>query len=175
MKTPDDKLDPDAALAELDLSEPSEEELRAAEELRLALGDPSRESHEADLLRAVSLAHAPRPLDDAAQRRLVDAALARGAKRRAASSSRGAIVRVAFGAAAALSLAAGALFVVRSADEASSASIAAPPPLAQVRSTAPLFHEPFEARGGTSARIDRIAMARASDLRDNQFARWGVR
>ena len=53
----------------------------------------------------------------------------------------------------------------------------APPPsdaLARVRSTQPLFTEHFEAHGGESARIDRIAIARAADLRDNEFARWGV-
>jgi hypothetical protein len=54
---------------------------------------------------------------------------------------------------------------------------AAPPaelPLARARSTQPLFDEPFRA-GETSARIDRIAVARASDYRDNRFAKWGVR
>lgn len=47
-------------------------------------------------------------------------------------------------------------------------------PLAKARSTQPLFDEPFKA-GETSARIDKIAIARASDYRDNRFAKWGVR
>ena len=47
-------------------------------------------------------------------------------------------------------------------------------PLAHARSTQALFDEPFR-QGETSARIDRIAMARASDLRDNQFAKWGAK
>jgi hypothetical protein len=47
-------------------------------------------------------------------------------------------------------------------------------PLARARSTQPLFGEPFKA-GETSARIDKIALARASDYRDNRFAKWGVR
>jgi hypothetical protein len=47
-------------------------------------------------------------------------------------------------------------------------------PLAKARSTQPLFGEPFKA-GETSARIDRIAIARSSDYRDNRFAKWGVR
>jgi hypothetical protein len=47
-------------------------------------------------------------------------------------------------------------------------------PLARARSTQPLFDEPFKA-GETSARIDRIAVARAADYRDNRFAKWGVR
>lgn len=181
MKTPDDMLDPEAAGADLpDLSEPSEEELKEAEALRLALEDPSRANEGADLLRALSLAHAPRPLDDAAHRRIVDQALARAAKEREARAkpARGVVVRMAFGAAAALSLAAGAVLFMqtsRSLDGGATQAQIAAPPLVQVRSTAPLFREPFEARGGTSARIDRIAMARAEDLRENRFARWGVR
>lgn len=47
-------------------------------------------------------------------------------------------------------------------------------PLARERSTQALFEEPFRA-GETSARIDRIASARASDFRDNRFTRWGAR
>jgi hypothetical protein len=47
-------------------------------------------------------------------------------------------------------------------------------PLARTRSTEPLFDEPFKP-GEASARIDKIALARASDYRDNRFAKWGVR
>ncbi len=45
------------------------------------------------------------------------------------------------------------------------------------RSTAELFDpaEPFEAKGGESARVDKILSARAADLRNNRFAAWGVR
>ena len=43
------------------------------------------------------------------------------------------------------------------------------------RSTQPLFPERFPATGGETSRIDRIAMARGADLRDNEFAKWGVR
>lgn len=46
--------------------------------------------------------------------------------------------------------------------------------LVKARSTTPLFDEPFKT-GESSARIDRIAMARASDYRANRFAAWGVR
>ncbi len=46
--------------------------------------------------------------------------------------------------------------------------------LRYARSTQPLFHEPFAARGGASARVDRIASARAEDLRENRFAQWEV-
>ena len=47
-------------------------------------------------------------------------------------------------------------------------------PLARARSTQPLFDEPFKV-GDASARIDKIAVARASDFRGNRFAQWGVR
>lgn len=45
------------------------------------------------------------------------------------------------------------------------------------RSTTDLFDAttPFPRQGGESARVDRIAGARASDLRANRFAAWGVR
>jgi hypothetical protein len=44
------------------------------------------------------------------------------------------------------------------------------------RSTDELFGaQPFPRTGGESQRIDRIATARASDLRQNRFAAWGVR
>jgi hypothetical protein len=45
------------------------------------------------------------------------------------------------------------------------------------RSTTDLFDAttPFPRTGGESARVDRIATARASDLRANRFASWGVR
>jgi hypothetical protein len=52
---------------------------------------------------------------------------------------------------------------------------AAPAALIRSRSTDDLFEpaEKFEV-GHTSARIDRIASARSSDLRRNRFAAWGV-
>ncbi|MCC6524788.1 MAG: hypothetical protein IT373_19175 [Polyangiaceae bacterium] len=47
----------------------------------------------------------------------------------------------------------------------------------QARSTQALFDpaQPFPARGGESERMDRIARARAADLRANRYASWGVR
>ena len=55
----------------------------------------------------------------------------------------------------------------------------APPPAARIasRSTTDLFDAttPFPRSGGESARVDRIAGARAADLRANRFAAWGVR
>jgi len=83
---------------------------------------------------------------------------------------RATVVRVAFGiVAGGLALAASIVFVVTSAPMREHEA-----PLAKARTTAPLFSEPFKP-GETSARIDRIASARASDFRDNRFTKWGVR
>ena len=48
------------------------------------------------------------------------------------------------------------------------------PALAFSRSAADLFPEGIPRSGGTTDRVDRIALARAQDLRQNQFARWGA-
>ncbi|XXX80405.1 hypothetical protein WMF30_16705 [Sorangium sp. So ce134] len=50
-------------------------------------------------------------------------------------------------------------------------------PLIEARSTTALFDPaaPFPREGGQTERIDRIAAARASDLRQNRYAAWGVR
>ena len=48
-------------------------------------------------------------------------------------------------------------------------------PLLRSRSTQDLFPEPFPRGERASRRVDRIASARARDLRENRFAEWGVR
>jgi hypothetical protein len=147
---------------------PSEEELAQARALREALEDPRRPSDEADLARALQAAWAPRDLAADEHRAIVRSALARadGARRR------GRVVRVSFGASAVLALAAAAALVVWTGRRPPSAGVAA---LAVSRSTQPLFSDKFAPSGGETSRIDRIAMARAVDLRDNEFAKWGVR
>ena len=155
-------VDPDAPL--------TPEETRAAEELREALADPTRPHADADFARSLALAYAPRDLAPDEHRALLERALASASRPQA----RGRLIRVAFGAgAAALALAAAIVLVVRS--ESMAPPTAEVLPLSVARSTQPLFREPFPVEGGESARIDRIALARASDFRDNQFARWGVR
>jgi hypothetical protein len=49
--------------------------------------------------------------------------------------------------------------------------------LVRARSADDLFDAatPFPRRGEESARMDRIASARAADLRRNRFASWGVK
>jgi hypothetical protein len=150
---------------------PSAEEVAQSDALRRALEDPSLPSEAADLARAASLAHSPRPIDPEAHRRIVEGAVGRRARG-------GTLIRVSFGAAA-LAVAAGVALVVGSSESPEraprSSAVADKPPVFVVRSTQPLFEEPFAGRSSGSARIDRIAMARASDFRDNEFSRWGAR
>ena len=156
------EVDPDAP--------PSERELRAAAALREALADPAGSHEDAELARALAVAHDPREISLADHRLLVEEALVGPV----AAARKGRVIRVAFGLTATVfAVAAAAALLVRPAIDESKA----PPPvaLAHARSTQPLFHEPFTRLGGESARIDRMAMARAGDLRDNEFARWGVR
>lgn len=159
-------IDPDAP--------PSEEELAEAAKLRLALEDPSRASEEADLARALSLAHAPREIPESVHSAIIAKSLDKMA---AKPAPRGRVIRVAFGAGAtALALAAAIVLWIRTNDVAVPTSpLAVPAPvLLQARSTAPLFDAPFDA-SSTSSRIDRIAIARADDFRENRYAAWGVK
>ncbi len=167
--------------AEVDPDAPaSAEELAAAEALRDALAGappeaaPDPTAADAELLRALSLADAPRELPKERAEALVATALDGFDARRSAKRTerRGVVVRVAFGAATLVAAAAAVvLFVGRPGSPPDTNASAS---LAHARSTQPLFNEPFE-RGQTSARADRIASARASDLRNNRFAQWGVR
>lgn len=173
----------DESRAVLDAT-PSAEEQALATALRDALAE-RREPRAGDpgdyhLARALRSAFAPTALDESEHRAIVDAALATMPARKIETNERDAsnvvalerrttIARVAFGVVAGgLALAASVVLVVTSAPRASEA------PLAKARTTQPLFSEPFKP-GESSARIDRIASARASDFRDNRFTKWGVR
>lgn len=158
-------------------------EIAAAEALRIALDVPAQvnaaSSTEAVLSVALKNAFAPGELDADTHRAIVDEALARmpaaaksGEVVELASRRRGNVVRVTFGVVTgALALAASIVLVLTwQGSHGPNGGVA----LAKVRTTQPLFNEPFKT-GETSARIDRIASARASDLRDNRFAKWGVR
>jgi len=148
---------------------PDAAELASAAALRDALaGDAPSEA--ATLAASLRAAWAPTELDANEHRAIVDAALAKVPARRAdagGSERRARVIRLTFGVVTGgLALAASILLVVTTGDREL--------PLARARTTQPLFHEPFKA-GETSARIDRIASARASDYRDNRFAKWGVK
>jgi hypothetical protein len=145
---------------------PSAEEIAASERLREALEDPTKENADAELARALSLAHATREIDEREHRAIVARGVAEGS-RRARAERRGVVVRIAFGVTAGLAIAASALLFV---------GVRSPArmELAMTRSTQPLFPERFPQTGGESDRIDRIAMSRGADLRENRFSRWGV-
>lgn len=147
-----------------------EGEAALAEELRAALADPRRDHPLATLAHAARSAHAPTALSAEDNARLV----ARALEPAAARPPRGQVIRVAFGAAATITALAASvwLFAGGFGGAGSTASI----DLARSRSTQPLFGEPFKAGDGqASARIDRIAVARSADFRENRFKRWGVR
>jgi hypothetical protein len=156
---------------------PSAEEQIEATRLRDALADPREPGaaapSAAHLARALRSAFSPAPIDEAEHRAIIARALATAASGGAEVISlrrRSTTLRVAFGlVAGGLALAASITVVVTSAPPHASEA-----PLARARTTQPLFNEPFKA-GETSARIDRIASARASDFRDNRFSKWGVR
>jgi hypothetical protein len=145
---------------------PSKEEEEHAAQLREALEDPAVPDASAELARALSSAWQPRDLAAERHRALVDQTLAR--------RPQGQVIRVSFGAGAMLALAASVLLALWG-DRHGPARGAFAPELSVSRSTQELFDQSFAPTGGETGRIDRIAMARASDLRDNEFARWGVR
>jgi hypothetical protein len=176
-------LSVDESRAVLDAT-PSAEEQELAAQLREALAE-AREPRAGDpadyqLARALRSAFAPAVLDEAEHRAIIEAALAKLPARKSETTEKQAsnviafkrrqtLVRVAFGVVTGgLALAASIVLVITSAPPAAEA------PLARARTTQPLFSEPFKP-GETSARIDRIASARASDFRNNRFTKWGVR
>ncbi len=167
-------LSVDESRAVLDAT-PSADEQALAVALRDSLagkqeprtGDPDA----AHLARALRAAFSPSELDLATHQAIIDVALAKMPARVVSmGTARGRVIRVVFGVVTGgLALAASIVFVVTSAPPHGSEA-----PLARARTTQPLFSEPFRP-GETSARIDRIASARASDFRDNRFTKWGVR
>ncbi|XYI01172.1 hypothetical protein ACMHYB_16035 [Sorangium sp. So ce1128] len=148
-------------------------------------GDGARDDL-AELAAALRAAWRPAPLPELRSRALIEAALRAAPApraRRIAPVTMAALSTLA-AAAAAAALIFGELREERAsvarapATPAAAAVAGAPlPPLIEARSTAALFDPaaPFPREGGQTARIDRIAAARASDLRQNRYAAWGVR
>lgn len=162
----------DEDLAELELA-PTEEELEAARALRDAL-DGRGQSPEGDLARAVRLAVQPTELAVPEHQAILNQALKKlpNRRRNVLIATFGAGASLAAAAAIALLVGKGAMLSPKSSDG-RSATVAAS--LVRSRSTQALFDEPFPRHGGESARIDRIAQARARDYRANLFERMGVR
>lgn len=227
--SPDDRSKPPHAAPPDPDDPPSDDEIRAAEALRLALegsrregGAPARtattdgedpiggrrdESAEAtrrdvELLAAIRAASVPTSISAEKNRALLDRALTTGVRSAGGSSHEGKVVPLssrrnravlaAGGVAGLLAMAAAVALVVRSQEPAREVALTsapartirgvvsvprhgAPPTFAMARSTADLFPEGIPRSGGTTARIDRIASARAQDFRQNQFARWRTR
>jgi hypothetical protein len=163
------------------LAPPSADELVESERLRRALeGDGTHP--DAALAQALRTAAHPTDAGALAQRRaeqigetLPAAELGRIQSR---SSGPSRVYVLVGSAAAALALAASVLIVLRPAERrlepgAVSATVERGA-LTPARSTQELFSDKFEP-GEASTRIDRIATARARELRSNRYALWGVR
>jgi hypothetical protein len=141
---------------------PTADEVRESERLRQAL-ETGDESHEdVALLRALSRATKPEPPSAEASRR------AEGELEKE-DRPRSNVVFASFGAVALAAAAVFALFLGTTTGQKPAAERLVPS-----RSTAELFEGSFE-RGGATERIDRIATARAHDLRENRYTLWGAR
>jgi hypothetical protein len=147
---------------------------RGRSDLARALEGAAPKTPEGELAIALRAAWSPAELDVSAHDALLAGLLGREATAKVDANAsrqapRGVVVRVALGVSvSALALAASVLLFATTRADMPAA------PLAYARSTQPLFAEAFRP-GEASARIDRIAMARGTDLRENRFARWGVK
>lgn len=150
----------------------SEEELRLAAELREALerDADAAGAPEAELVGALRAAYEPRALDTPEHDRIVAQAVGAAKAQTPAKVVHLRPRRVAVAAVTSVLALAASVLLWMTAGPSGNAEA----PLARARSTQPLFGEPFRT-GETSARIDRIALARASDYRDNRFVKWGVK
>lgn len=157
-------------------AEPSEEEVRESARLRQALENDDGGHPDVELARVLRSAVKPSaPRTEAA----VDPSRAPRAT--------GRVIYATFGAVALAAAAGFALLVAgpRSAPVASrtpsapaavemtAGAVARPGRLLPSRTTGDLFSERFTT-GGTTERVDRIALAREHELRDNLYAKWGV-
>ena len=158
----------------VELADVSGEERAAAAKLREALENQTG-TGDAALALALGAAWNPKALGEEEHRAIVARALAAAprAVRRSTVPRRGlprVVLRVMFGTTTALALAASIALVIWKGPLRGSGEER----LSRARSTEPLFGEPFKL-GEASARIDRIAVSRTADFRDNRFAKWGVR
>lgn len=160
-----------AAALEDPLAPATEEEIAESARLRDALDGKARHAA-ADLARALRLAASPPALRALDAERVASQVFGR----RSARGRRVTVVAFSAAATAALALAASWFLAIRPAlDSEPGAELAREvEDLAVSRSTAGMFTEKFES-GATTARVDRIALARSRDLRSNRYALWGVR
>lgn len=149
-----------------DWQSPSDDEKEAAARLRDALQRaPDKADPDLEFIRALRSAANPAPIEPQRHEALLGAALARRPRRH---------VYPLFAAASAVAIAAAVALVFglpeKDADVPPHSSARAIP----CRSAAGLFDTSFPVTGGTSARVDRVAMAREREMRDNLFAQWQV-
>ncbi|MBX3181414.1 MAG: hypothetical protein KIT72_13945 [Polyangiaceae bacterium] len=189
---PDTAASPHPTLLALALDDPdapaSSEEQAGAAALAQAW-ERGAEHPLADLGRAALAAHSPGRIDPARNQALIQAALQSAGSREDRAPGAAQVVsldaarrrRALLGSLSVLAAAAAMWLWLGPALKGQSpagdlAALPAPPhtELAVSRSTGPLFAEKFDTQG-TSERMDRIASARARDLRHNRYARWGAR
>lgn len=143
------------------------DDMPTADELRLAAM-----VDEDEMVLALKAAWNPGALDAKEHERIVDRALAGAVVRQLQPRSRLRVAAVTVS--TVFALAAGMVLFLQTQSTSVRGGRVQEVALAKARSTQPLFDEPFHA-GETSARIDKIALARASDYRDNYFAKRGVK
>jgi len=144
---------------------PTEEELVESERLRRELEVKDSTHPDAELARALHHAVDPRPLDELAHRRILDRVVPKRPWRWYQRSE----VYIAFAAAAAVLI---AFFSLRTQNGTQSAP---PASLVEAHTTQALFKDAFPREGETSKRMDAIVASRNRDLRNNRYARWGVK
>jgi hypothetical protein len=151
--------------------EPSQSEIERAHALAEALsGEKEPASAEdaelVDLARSLRAANTPADLDAKDNEEILSRALSKKDGAKKSGDGGGRVIRVTFGAVAALALAAAIfLLVTRPKPQDETGEVAT---FMRSRSTQPLFQQPFKP-GDAAARIDRIAMARERDYRENRF------
>lgn len=149
----------------------------AAARLREAMTHPQtedRDEPQVELADALVSAYRPRGIDPLRNELLISRALRRSSQRTVSRRVLPVVTAAMLGVAA---MAAGIALYLRPVTDKPDAVMATAPMMQRSRSTAHLFDAatPFPRAGGESARVDRIANARAAELRDNRFAHWGVR
>jgi len=142
---------------------PTDEELAESERLRRELEVKDSTHPGAELARALRNAVDPRPLDPFTHRRILDQAVPKHSYRWYQRAE----IYIAFAAAAAVLI---AFFSLRTQSEAPRAAA-----LVHPHSTQALFKDAFPKEGETSKRMDAIVASRNRDLRNNRYARWGVK
>ena len=160
------------ARAEGEDEPPTASERAGAARLRDALEAPRSDDREvplAGLAEALVAAHRPRAIEPLRN----EALIARALRRTSAAPRKGRVLSVVTAAVVmAAAAAAGFVLTLRPSTE---STVAEAPELSRSRSAGELFDTPFPRVGGASARVDRIASTRATELRQNRFAMWGVR